>query len=444
MPAAPLHPREAERLASLRSYRVLGTGADAALDALSAAAARALGAPAGVLCLLDEDRLRLKSAPGLSALVGYEHHEVPRELSFAGHVLGGHPLVVPDATADPRFADLPMVTGPEHLRAFAGAPVTGRDGLVLGALSVLDRVPREFDAGAVQVLTGLATAVAEVLELRRADAAAGLDARDALAGSHRLRAGIDAGQMAVHYQPVVELTTGRWISVEALVRWQHPERGLLPPAAFLPLAEASGLVVPLDRQVLRTACAQVARWRREVPEAADLHLAVNVSGRQLDEPDVHEAVAQALAESGLPAHALILELTETCLPGPGAEVDTALERLRDLGVHLTLDDFGTGYASFGHLQRFQPGAVKIDRCFVAALGRSERDDLLAGTLIDLGLRLGCHVVAEGVEHREQVAALTSRGVRHGQGHLFGAARSAADLRPLLHRAAARPSCGPRS
>ncbi|MBB2899411.1 EAL domain-containing protein (putative c-di-GMP-specific phosphodiesterase class I) [Kineococcus radiotolerans] len=435
MPVAPLHLREAERLASLRSYQVLDTAADAALDALTAAAARALDAPAAVICLLDRDRLWFKSVVGLSALVGYEHHQVPRELSFAGHVVPGQVLVVPDATADPRFAGLPMVTGPEHLRAYAGAPVVGRDGLLLGALGVLDRSPREFDADAVQLLLDLAPTVAEVLELRRADAAAGLGGREVLTESHRLRAGIEAGELVVHYQPVVDLTTGRRVGVEALVRWDHPDRGLLPPDAFMPLAEASGLVVPLGRRVLVQACAQVARWRREVPGAGDLRVAVNVSGRQLSEPDVHEVVAEALTLSGLPPQALLVELTETCLAGPGVEVDIALQRIRSLGVHLSLDDFGTGYASFAYLQRFQPDTVKIDRCFVAALGRSERDDLLTRSLVELALRLGCDVVAEGVERREQAVALTRLGVRHAQGLLFSAARSGADLyepvRPAL-------------
>ncbi|WP_369056289.1 sensor domain-containing phosphodiesterase [Kineococcus terrestris] len=439
--AAPLHPREDERLASLRSYQVLDGGPDAALDALVAAAARALGAPAAAVSLLDEHRQWFAAATGLPAVLGHDERQTPRDVSFCAHVVaGGQPLVVPDATADDRFAGSPLVTGTGRVRSYAGAPLVGRDGLPLGALCVMDTEPRALDEAAVRVLRDLADTVAELLELRRADATAGLGSRDVLAESRALRAGIDAGQLVVHYQPVVELATGRWIGVEALVRWQHPERGLLPPAAFLPVAESSGLVVPLGRWVLREACAQVARWRAEVPEAADLYAAVNLSGRQLGEADVHETVAEALALSGLPPQALIVELTETCLAGSSEQVDVALQRVRDLGVHLSLDDFGTGWASFAYLQRFHPGAVKIDRCFVAALGRSERDDLLARSLVELGLGLGCHVVAEGIERREQVQALLAMGVRHGQGYLFSAPRSADDLRGSLHRA--RPVAHP--
>ena len=440
MPAAPLHPREAERLASLRSYHVLDTGTDAAFDALTAAAARSLDAPAALISLVDEDRQWFKSTHDLSAVIGYETRQTARELSLCAHAVAGEQtLVVPDASVDARFSDNALVTGPEHLRAYAGAPITGRDGLPLGTLCVLDHRARGFDAGAVQVLTNLAASVAELLELRRADAAAGLGAQDVLGESHRLRAGIDAGELVVHYQPVVDLPSRRWTGVEALVRWEHPERGLLAPAAFLPLAEASGLIVPLGRQVLVQACTQVARWGAQVPAAAGMHVAVNVSGRQLSEPDGHEVLGRVLALSGLPPEALVLELTETSLADTSPDVDVALQRLRALGVRLALDDFGTGYASFAYLQRFQPDVVKIDRCFVAALGRSQRDDLLTRSLIDLGLGLGCDVIAEGVETPEQAQALVRLGVRSAQGFLFSTPRTAEDLRRQLP--AADPGVG---
>jgi EAL domain-containing protein (putative c-di-GMP-specific phosphodiesterase class I) len=149
---------------------------------------------------------------------------------------------------------------------------------------------------------------------------------------------------------------------------------------------------------------------------------------------VHEDISQALTDSGLPAQELIVELTETVRAGPAPGVDIALQRIRDLGVHLSLDDFGTGYASFSYLQRFQPCAVKIDRCFVAALGRSERDDVLARSLIDLARQLGCQIVAEGIERREQLQTLLEMGAGRGQGHLFSTARSAEDLSAVLHHA----------
>lgn len=443
-------PRESERLASLRSYQILDTGPDPALDALTAAAARALGVPGAAISLLDHDRVWFKSTVCLPPLLGTATEasretpreippetlrEIPREQSFVGQTLlqggDGAALVVPDASRDTRFARLPMVAGPQHLRAYAGAAITGRDGLVLGVLSVLSRQPHHFTPEAVRILIDLAAAAAELLELRRIDVAAGLATGDVLGESHRLRTGIDTGELLVHYQPVVDLSTGAWAGVEALVRWNHPERGLLPPVMFLPMAEASGLIVPLGRHVLRSACEQVAAWRREIPAAANLHVAVNVSGRQLSEPDVHDVIAEALTRSGLPAHALTIELTETSLADTAQEVDIALQRIRALGVKLSLDDFGTGYASFSYLQRFQPDVVKIDRCFVAALGRSARDDLLADTLIDLAQRLGCDIVAEGIETAEQAAILTAKGVLHGQGYFYSTPRDADDLHTAL-------------
>ncbi|WP_432570159.1 sensor domain-containing phosphodiesterase [Kineococcus sp. SYSU DK005] len=432
MPAAPLHAREGERLASLRSYRVLDTAADPSLDAVTAAAARALGAPAALISLVDEDRQWFKSATGLQAVVGYETDQTPREVSFCAHVVASEQVVVvPDATADARFADNVLVTGPEHVRAYVGAPVIGRDGLPLGTLCVLDRQARQFDGAGVQVLSDLAVAVAELLELRRLEVLSGVGSHRVLLDSRRLRAGIDADELLVHYQPVVDLPSRRWSGVEALVRWAHPVRGLLAPAAFVPLAEASGLIVALGRQVLVRACEQVARWRREVPAAAQLRVAVNVSGRQLGDPGVVQVVTDALALSGLPAEALVLELTETALAQVGSAADTAVREVRDLGVALALDDFGTGYANADYLQRFEPDVVKIDRSFVHGLGRSTGADALARSLIDLALRSGCSVTAEGVQRDEQVQVLRRWGVRSAQGELFSTARTAEDLRQGL-------------
>ncbi len=438
MGAAPLHRNEAERLASLRSYRVLDTAPDSAIDAVTAAAARCLGAPTALVSLVDEDRQWFKSAVGLEHLRSEGVTQTSRDLSFCAHAVATEqPLLVPDATRDPRFADNDLVTGEPHLRFYAGAPLIGRDGLPLGSLCVLGDTPRELDEEGMRLLSGLAATVTEVLELRRDDHASGLASQDVLSESHRLRRAIDDGELVVHYQPVVALPSTRWVGVEALVRWEHPERGLLPPAAFLPVAEASGLIVPLGRYVLRQACSEVAQWRAHRPAAADLHLAVNLSGRQVAQAGTADAVREALLASGLPAHALTVELTETALADQGDAVDVALDQIRALGVRLALDDFGTGYSTHAYLQRFSPDVVKIDRCFVDGLGRSERDDTLAAALVDLGLRLGCDVVAEGVERQDQADALLRLGCRQAQGYLYSTPRAGAQLQQALgHRDAA--------
>ncbi len=446
MPAGPVHRHERDRLAALRSYHVLDTPPDPAIDAVTAAAAKALNAPVALVSLLDEYRQWFKAAAGPHPMFAREVRETPREMSFCAHVVAAErPLLVPDATHDVRFADNELVTGPVHLRFYAGAPLIGRDGLPLGALCVLDTEPRDLGPSELALLVELAGAVTELLELRRVEAVAGFGTRDLSAEGHRLRRGIDDGELVVHYQPVVDLPSARWVGVEALVRWDHPERGLLPPVAFLPVAEASGLIVALGREVLEQACRQVAQWRRSVPGAARLHLAVNVSGRQLLEPDVVDVVQHALASSGLPAEALVLELTETALAASTPGVDAALRRIRALGVALALDDFGTGYSALSYLQRFEPDVVKIDRCFISALSDCARDvsgglppdpsrtDTIVTALVDMALRLGCHIVAEGIERPSQADALTRLGVRNAQGYLYSKPRPAADLQRELHR-----------
>jgi EAL domain-containing protein (putative c-di-GMP-specific phosphodiesterase class I) len=376
-----------------------------------------------LLSLVEEHEQFFKAA------VGVDLPGTSREVSFCAHAVATErPMVVPDAQDDPRFADNALVTGPMGMRFYVGAPIIGRDGLPLGGLCALDTTARTVTDTQIARLTGLADNVPELLELRRGDAAAGLGARGMLTDSRQLRRAVDAGQIVPHYQPVVDLPSGRWVGVEALARWQHPERGLLPPSTFLPVAEASGLILPLGRSILEQACAQVADWRRRIPTAADLHLAVNVSGRQL-EAGLQHTIAQALTLSGLPAHPLTLELTETAQTA--TTTDTELQALRSLGVRLALDDFGTGYSGLSYLQRFSPDIVKVDKCFVDGLGRSDRDDLLTATLIRLALDLGCTLVAEGVERPDQARALTSLGCSQAQGYLYSAPRDPRELEQQL-------------
>lgn len=448
--------REAARLASLASYRLDGA-CDPAVDHVVSLAARLTGLPMAGLSVVDADRQWFASHHGMG------QHDIPRELAFCDHVVrSGEAVVVPDMRADARFATSAFVTD-GHVRSYAGTPVTGRDGLPLGALCVMGLEPHAFTDTDVAELARLGTLVSELLDLRRADAQAGLAAVDVLADSHRLRRAIDRSELVVHYQPVMDLVSGRLVGVEALVRWEHPHRGLLPPSQFLPLAERSGLVVAVDRYVLARAAAQVARWRREVPGAGALHLSVNLSGRQLADPGTVDAVDGLLRGAGLPASALTVELTETSLVDhdPAASV---LGAVRDLGCRVSLDDFGTGFSSLAYLQRFAVDEVKLDRCFVSGLGdvpgepasRCRTDvatsstphpSRLGGGVVDAGLRggaiaaaavalageLGCHVVAEGVERRDQVRALQALGCRYAQGFLFSSPRPAAELDRHLRR-----------
>ena len=244
--------------------------------------------------------------------------------------------------------------------------------------------------------------------------------------------GIEQGQFVLHYQPIVELERGTTCGVEALVRWSHPERGLLLPEDFLPIAEETGLVAPLGKWVLAQACADLARWQYSL-SIPDLYVSVNLSTRQLSHPQLVDDVAAALKTSGLAAGSLVLEITETALLTDVAGASINLEALRRIGTRLALDDFGTGYSSLSHLQAFAVDLIKIDRCFVNGAADDERKSSLLKALITMTRALGLVVVAEGVERTQDAALLRKLGCAFGQGYLFSKAVDEAALMALVGR-----------
>jgi diguanylate cyclase (GGDEF)-like protein/PAS domain S-box-containing protein len=248
-----------------------------------------------------------------------------------------------------------------------------------------------------------------------------------------LRNGLEHEQLLLCYQPIVELATTRISGVEALVRWSHPQRGLVSPGEFIPLAEESGLIVPIGRWVLQEACRQAQVWRRAHPDL-DLLMSVNVSGRQLQESDLPGDIARILAQLELAPSCLVLEITESVLTRQTAEVIDTMERLRSLGVRLAIDDFGTGYSSLSYLQRFPIDVLKIDRSFVGRVAAGPEESALARAIIKLAQTLELDICAEGIEEADQLARLVALGCPHGQGYLFSppVPPGAADL--LLRRA----------
>jgi diguanylate cyclase (GGDEF)-like protein len=241
----------------------------------------------------------------------------------------------------------------------------------------------------------------------------------------------------LHYQPVVDLVTGAVHGVEALVRWQHPTRGLVSPGDFVPLAEETGRIVELGRWVLGEACRQAARWRGQLPGVRSLAVSVNVSTRQVRRSVLVDDVQAALAESGLPPEALVLELTESVLARRREELTAVLEEVAALGVRIALDDFGTGYSSLSLLQDLPVDSLKVDRSFVRDLDTSPRRAGFVRAIVDLADALGVTVIAEGVETEAQVAELRRLGCRVGQGFLFARPLEARALEELLvSRAAA--------
>jgi diguanylate cyclase (GGDEF)-like protein/PAS domain S-box-containing protein len=239
-------------------------------------------------------------------------------------------------------------------------------------------------------------------------------------------------ELVLHYQPIVELATERITGVEALVRWQHPTRGLLPPSAFIPVAEETGLITPIGQWVLTTACRQMQQWHQAVPQARPWTLSVNVSGRQWNQPDLAAHIAATLATTGLAPAQLRLELTESVLLAEQGSA-SALLAVVALGVAVALDDFGTGYSSLSYLQRFPVGMVKIDRSFIATLDWGREHAELVRMIIVLAHNVGLEVVAEGVETAAQRDHLRTLGCHYGQGYFFGRPMDAAAAGALRAR-----------
>ncbi len=246
-----------------------------------------------------------------------------------------------------------------------------------------------------------------------------------------LRRALEAGELSLAYQPQAAVADGRVLGVEALLRWEHPRRGLVLPDRFIGVAEDSRLIVPIGEWVLRTACAEVAAWRRDGLPA--LRVAVNLSARQLQHPDLLGTVGAVLAETGLDPRALVLEVTETVAMQNVELTVEVLGALRQVGVGIALDDFGTGQSSLSYLKQFPIDSLKVDRGFVADLGRSRVDAAMVTAIIDLAHGLGLAATAEGVETEEQLRFLRERGCDEFQGFLISRPLAAAAMRAALAR-----------
>jgi EAL domain-containing protein (putative c-di-GMP-specific phosphodiesterase class I) len=239
-----------------------------------------------------------------------------------------------------------------------------------------------------------------------------------------LEQALELGQLEVYYQPVVRLEGGVSYGVEALLRWIHPTRGIIAPAEFIPLAEETGLIIPIGHWVIREACREAIGLQARFPRSTPLTMSVNLSVKQLQSETIVADVHAALENSQLSPSSLVLEVTETVMM---ADADTALARLRglkDLGVRIAMDDFGTGYSSLSYLSRLPVDILKMDRSFLAT--EHEGDSAMAAAIIAIGERLGLEVVAEGIESQEQFETLQELGCELGQGFLFA--------RPMPHTA----------
>ncbi|WP_377885248.1 putative bifunctional diguanylate cyclase/phosphodiesterase [Actinoplanes digitatis] len=359
-----------------------------------------------------------------------------------GHTVGDRLLsaVAARLSAGLRQGDLAARMGGDEFAILVPDATQAEGDAMVARICAALGVP--FQAGGHELLVGASVGVAgadgtrDAVELlRRADVAmyaakAGGDSRrryapeldDEAGEAARLgaamRIALDTGQFRLVYQPIVSLPDGRRVSVEALIRWEHPERGFVSPADFIPVAEQNGLIVELGAWVLRTACAQAVVWRATLGDRAPERMGVNVSARQLAEPGFPELVAAVLARTGLEPQRLTLEITETAVFGGGRAVQ-AVKDLRELGVRIALDDFGTGHSSLGLLQTVPVDVLKVDKSFVDDITLAGREAVIATALIQVSHGLGLTAVAEGVETAEQATELHRLGYRLAQGYHFG-------------------------
>jgi len=250
---------------------------------------------------------------------------------------------------------------------------------------------------------------------------------DRMTTEHSLHRALDRSELMLHYQPVVELAGITTVGVEALVRWQHPDRGLMAPYRFIPVAEESGLIIPIGAWVLGQACHQLRDWHDRDGAGRHGSVEVNLSARQIDDPLIVRTVEGILTQTGLPPEHLTLEITESALMKDAGSALGVLGALKELGVLLAIDDFGTGYSSLSYLQHFPLDLLKIDRSFVADLGVSDEADEIVAAVVKLAHALGLKVVAEGVETSEQLALLRSFDCDLAQGFLFSRPLPASEI-----------------
>lgn len=430
--------REFARLSALVAAEVLDTQAEAAFDAITRLTAEYFSADTVLLGFGDEGRVWTKSFWGESV------RELPRRDSIFDLVLAQNgPVIVPKVAADPRFKGRPLMLRQLQVGAFASVPVRAAHGEILGCLTVFSAQPRRpMPPDEVGMLESLAEMVANQLELRRLRRAVNhhgsrqpREEPKNVAGiwprRPDLRRALDQGQFRLFYQPEIELSTRRIIGLEALIRWEHPERGLIPPMDFIPSAEECGMILPIGDWGLAEACTHIQKWCGEDMRHRSVRVCVNLSARQFAREGLADHVEDLLRHFGISSRQLGLEMTESSLiPDPSTAMEV-LGSLRKLGVSLLMDDFGTGYSSLNQLHQFPFDVLKIDRSFVSRMAEGEQSLQIVRTILELARVLGMNVVAEGVETREQCDLLKKMGCRYGQGYLFAKPMPADEIIGLL-------------
>ena len=407
--------QEEARLAALASTGILDSAPEPCYDAITRLAAEYFHADTVLLGFADESRVWIKSH------WGEDVRELPRGKSIFDMVLSDDgPVIVPDISKHSQFEGGRLTIRRLDVASVASVPVRSSDGKILGALTIFGRQPRcRMALDELYMLESLADMVSSQLELcrlrktfngqRQRRSRAAQSATGSWPRRADLRQALDQGQFVLYYQPEVELATRKIVGLEALIRWAHPERGLIPPMDFIPLAEECGLILPIGDWGLAQACSQIQKWCQEDTRHGTLRVGVNLSARQFSREGLADHVEALLLQSGISSRQLGLEMTESSLI---PNISTAMEvlgGLRRLGVSLLMDDFGTGYSSLNHLHSFPFDVLKIDRSFVGRMTEGDQPLQIVRTIIELARVLGLDVVAEGIETREQYRLLRQLG-----------------------------------
>jgi diguanylate cyclase (GGDEF)-like protein len=404
-------------------------------EQMLARAARQPGTVAGALYIdIDgfkhvNDNLGHAAGDRLLKVAGERLQAAVRDQDTVGRLGGDEFVVLVEAGTDEATPDDLADRLTETLReplelgdAGKSFSVTASIGVAVGRYATPDDLLRDAD------LALYAAKAAGKDRYALFDAGLYADAEGRLALEADLSVAVAENQLFLHYQPIFDLGRQRVVGVEALVRWRHPQRGVIPPGSFIPVAEESRLIVPIGRWVLGEACRQAAAWRAE---GISLGISVNVSAHQLNRREFAEDVQRALASSGIEPSSLTLEITETALVRDVPAACERLEEVKALGVRVAIDDFGTGYASLSHLQQMPVDILKIDRSFVAALGDGNQSRELLAAILGVGQSLSLSVVAEGIEDDEQRITLEAMGCEMAQGFLLGHPGPAHEIEALM-------------
>jgi EAL domain-containing protein (putative c-di-GMP-specific phosphodiesterase class I) len=429
--------REDVRLAALDAIGILDTEREPAFDAITRLAAQYFRADTVLLGFADESRVWIKSYWGEPV------RELPRNDSIFEMVLAENgPVVVPDVSHEPEIKGRGLPLRRLSPASFASVPVRSCDGSIIGILTVFACQPRRAMAlDELRMLESLAEMATAQLELRRINRncqcpgvrtpRAAKPANATWPTSEDLLHALERRQFVLYYQPEVDLATRRIMGVEALIRWVHPERGIVPPLEFIPSAEDSGAILPIGDWGLAEACDQIQNWCSEDPRHSSLRVCVNLSARQFAREGLTDHVEALLQRAGVASRQLGLELTESSLITDKHTAVEVLGELHRLGVSLLMDDFGTGYSSLNYLNSFPFDVLKIDRSFVTRMTQGEQPLQIVRTIIELARVMGMDVVAEGIETHEQYALLRKLGCRYGQGYLFAPPLPASRMTELL-------------